>query len=207
MEGVMWPEFMTVWLGNRVAGRRGVRHIAMSALAISVMMVAGEALAKETACPQPTAPQSGAQPRAMSLKDVQALPNKPNPKVEGSVIVTEGYLVRAIAVRPSVSRCGAPVERSYQLRLLPKKPSFLKGRFSIRHAVVATVPARMVEGRVDADGAPIPLVGERVRLTGALTLAPSRWEQLNKTQGSLWELRAVTEVTPCPDGICPTAGQ
>lgn len=142
----------------------------------------------------------------MALTDIQALPNKPDPRVEGSVVMTEGYLIRAISVRPTVSRCGARVERSYRLRLLPKKPTSLKGRFSFRHAVVATVPARLVEGRMDANGAPIALVGERVRLTGMLTFAVTNKEKLNKTQGSLWELVAVSHITPCLEGACPATG-
>ncbi|MDO8464656.1 MAG: hypothetical protein Q7S46_05315 [Gallionella sp.] len=178
----------------------------MSVLAVSVMMGAGGTSAKEAVCPPSTAPQSNFQTRAMALKDIQALPNKPDPKVEGSVIVTEGYLIRAISVRPMLSRCGARVERSYRLRLLPKKPSTLKGRFSFRHAVVATVPARLVEGRMDANGAPIALVGERIRLSGMLTFAATSKEKLNKTQGSLWELIAVSDVTPCPEEACPAIG-
>lgn len=202
----MWLEFMTMWLRDRVGDRRGARRAAVSILVVAVMTATGGASAKEAACPPSTALHANVQPRAMALKDIQALVNKPNPKVEGSVIVTEGYLIRAISVRPTVSRCGARVERSYRLRLLPKKPTSLKGRFSFRHAVVATVPARLVEGRMDADGAPVALVGERVRLSGMLTFAATSREKLNKTQGSLWELVAVTDVTPCSAETCPAAG-
>lgn len=144
-------------------------------------------------------PQSNSPIRAMTLTDIQALPNKPDPRAEG-------YPIHAIAVRPTVSRCEARVERSYRLSLLPGKPSTLKGRFSFRHAVVATVSARLVEGRMDANGAPIALVGERVRLTDMLTFIATNKEKLNKTQGSLWELVAVSHVAPCPEGACLATG-
>gem|GEM_PF-6310056 len=156
--------------------------------------------------PSIDAPQSNSPIRAMTLTDIQALPNKPDPRVEGSVIMTEGYPIHAIAVRPTVSRCEARVERSYRLRLLSEKPSALKGRFSFRHAVVATMPARLVEGRIDANGAPIALVGGRVRLTDMLTFIATNKEKLNKTQGSLWELVAVSHVAPCPEGACLATG-
>lgn len=197
----MWLEFMTKWLGGRAA-----RRMATGVLIVSMTMATGGASAKDIACPPSIAPQPNIQARAMALKDIQALPNKPDPKIEGSVIVTEGYLIRAIAVRPTVSRCGARVERSYRLRLLPKKPSSLKGRFSSRHAVVATVPARLVEGRVDANGVPITLVGKRVRLSGMLTFAATSKEKLNKTQGTLWELVTISHITSCPTGACLATG-
>ncbi|WP_141400445.1 hypothetical protein [Magnetospirillum sp. 15-1] len=197
----MWLEFMTKWLGGRAARRMGT-----GVLIVSMAMATGAASAKVIVCPPSIAPQPNIQARVMALKDIQALPNKPDPKVEGLVVVTEGYLIRAISIRPTVSRCGARVERSYRLRLLPKKPSSLKGRFSFRHAVVATVPARLVEGRVDANGAPIALVGKRVRLSGMLTFAATSKEKLNKTQGTLWELVAVSHITSCPTGACPATG-
>lgn len=202
----MWLKFTTLRQRDRVGDRRVAGRIVVSILTVSVMMATGGATAKEPACPPSAAPQTNVQPRAKALKDIQALPNKPNPKVEGSVVVTEGYLIRAISVHPTVSRCGARVERSYQFRLLPKKPTSLKGRFSFRHAVVATVPAKLVEGRLDANGAPIALTGKRVRVSGMLTFAATSREKLNKTQGSLWELVAVTDVTPCSAETCSAAG-
>lgn len=202
----MWTEFMTTWLGSRAADRRVARRVALCALAVSVMMVTSESSAREAVCPPSTAPKAIFQIRTMALKDIQALPNTPDPKVEGSAVVTEGYLLRAIAIRRPVSRCGGRVERSYRLRLLPKKPSTLKGRFSFRHAVVATAPAGLVEGRTDASGAPIALVGHWIRLSGMLSFAAASKEKLNKTQGSLWELTAVSDVTPCPEETCPATG-
>jgi hypothetical protein len=59
---------------------------------------------------------------------------------------------------------------------------------------------------MDANGAPIALVGERVRLTGMLTFTAASKEKLNKTQGSLWELTAVSRIAPCPEEACPAMG-
>lgn len=167
------------------------------------MVVTSEASAQIANGPPPAISQLNVLPRVMPLREILRLPNKPSSKLEGSIIVTEGYLIRAIAIKPMKSLHSSGVEPHYRVHLLRKKPSYLKRLSSSSHAIIATIPARFLEAKIDVNGALISVVGARVRIIGTLKLDLSRKEHLNRSQGSLWEIRAVSDVQLCPDESCP----
>lgn len=146
-------------------------------------------------------------PHALPLKEFRRLVNRPNAKLEGNVVETEGYLVRALAIKPVVSRCRPNPERGYRLWLATRNPATLKGRASRYRAIVAVVPAAVVEAQWGANPALEALVGQRIRIVGAMTFNATRRSELMKSRGSLWELHAVSSLIPCTGTSCPPASE
>jgi len=189
-------------MGLNVMARRIGVAVVLSLLALVPAAMADEATG---ACPPAAVPLSDAPPRAMPLKEAIRLPNRPNATLEGAKVITEGYLIRARPVRPraAASACSAPADPTTRIWLATRKPTSLKGRISRHRALVALVPTALIQARLGQGQIPASLINKRVRIVGVLVFNPARKSALMKTRGSLWELRAVSALTPCPGASCP----
>ena len=154
-------------------------------------------------CPEAPAPRAETQPpRAIDIRDLLRRPRQPSARLEQTAVIVEGYLVRARAVTPRVpAGCRPEAARIWRLWLAPKVTAGSKA--SRHNAVVATVTAKVVEERLGSEQALDRLVGAKVRITGRLVFNPSRRGELTRTRGTLWELRAVSAITPEPPPPAP----
>lgn len=194
---------MQRYRANALLGRLG----ACLLVALPLVLASGVAVADCPKAPETPPHAATSTPHALPLKEFLRLLNRPNAKLEGSIVETEGYLVRALPIKPVVSRCHPNPERGYRLWLATRNPATLKGRVSRYRAIVAVAPAAVVEAQWGANPALEDLLGRRIKIVGAMTFNTIQRGELMKSRGSLWELRAVSTLILCTRTSCPPASE
>ncbi len=181
----------------------GVAEIVRPLLLAGILL--GAAMPAPAAeCGAPAAPAGPV--RALSLRQVLALPEKPDAAIEGTSVATIGYLVRVrhMPALPPGPACAKAVPM-VRLWLSTRVPYGLKGLASRHRAVVAVMPAASLRDRPGGLRGLQGLVGRRIRIVGRMTFNGSGRGEMMRTRGSLWELRWLSEVSACPTPSCPAA--
>ncbi len=163
--------------------------------------------AKAGTCPADAPPRAAPAPtqplRAVDLADLLRLRRQPWSRLEHANVVTEGYLIRVQAQPARSSACRGETNRVYRVWLKASRPGSTKPTVSRHNAVVAVVAGTVVRDQLGGEQALGRLVGSRLSVTGRLSFNPARRGELARTRGTLWEIRMVSRISPCPGDACP----
>jgi len=174
----------------------------MRALVLAGIALGWTMPARAAECPAPAATAGPARP--LTLRQLLALPNQPDPAVEGSSVATIGFLVR-VRRTPQASPACAKAEPVFRLWLATRQPYGLKSLASRHRAVVATVPAAAMRDIPGGVRALEKLVGRRIWISGQMTFNAGGRGQMMRTRGTLWELRSLSAIAACPAPACSLA--
>lgn len=142
-------------------------------------------------------PDAASPPRNVKLTEILRYPAAPDRRLEESMLVTEGYVLDARLVHRKATKCNV-AGRDYKLWLAPSRSAGLKSARSRHRAVVATVPAELIERAFGKESSPAKVVHGRMRITGAPLWEPRRHGRLEHTRGTYWEIGHVTEILRIP---------
>ncbi len=180
-----------------------MRPLFAALLILGLAGMAGPAAAAvaPAACPKANLPDRPA--RRLSLAQVRALPDRPDASMEGDMTATIGYLIRVRRTTTAAAPCQPP-QAAYRLWLASRRPVGLKGIAARHRAVVAVVPAAAIRAM---GGLPAlqRLRGRRVRVLGRMAFNAASRDELMRTRGTRWELRGLSQLAPCPPGVCTLA--
>jgi len=168
-----------------------------------LLLAAGPSARATSVCPsQLPSGETAAPAKEVALADLlRQPPRQPSARLERTMVTTEGWLMRARAlpVRPT---CQADANRTVMIWLGVKRPTNSKHPGSRHNALVALVAIPVLRDQLGADQTIDKLVGNRIRVTGSLSFNAARRGELNRSRGTLWELRQVARIVVCGGAEC-----
>jgi hypothetical protein len=184
--------------------RVGVGWAAAAGLAVLLAVIA-PAVARAAACPSQM-PMAEAPPGLAMVAPLADLlrqpPRQPSSRLERTQVTTEGWLLRVRAL-PTRAACQADTYRTAMIWLGVKRPTNLKRPGGRHAALVALVALPVLRDRLGSEQALDKLIGSRIRVTGLLGFNAARRGELNRTRGTLWEVRQVSAIIVCGNAECP----